>query len=186
MYTEASPHGVSSTVMHQHRPASLSCNLRGSSLRMAEKGELPLFQSTVPRESQQSRCSNPHPPNNPVGPLFIGKPPLNVAPKSCSNSSRRASTIHGSFQGHNAIPQCLSGRRRVTKLCGRGNLAFVFDRASLREAGRPIWSEKASQGLCDSEHSLLFYTDAWINDHRRDMSAQLIQRGEIFEIGRVD
>ena len=97
---------------------------------MAEKGELPLFQSTVPRENQQSRCSNPQLPNNPVGPLFIGKPPFNVAPKSCSNSSRRASTIHGSFQGDNAIPQCLSGRRRVTKL---GTLrSYLTEPASAR------------------------------------------------------
>ena len=62
--------------------------------------------------------------------------------------------LHRSFGKHNAIPQCLPGRRRVTKLSGMGNLTFEFDKTNLRAAGRPAkyartsdGSEEATQGV---------------------------------------
>lgn len=62
--------------------------------------------------------------------------------------------LHRSFGKHNAIPQCLPGRRRVTKLSGMGNLAFEFDVPNFRAAGRPAEyarttdrSEEATQGV---------------------------------------
>ena len=62
--------------------------------------------------------------------------------------------LHRPFGKHNAIPQCLTGRRRVTKLSGMGNLAFEFDIPNLRAAGRPAEyarttdrSEEATKGV---------------------------------------
>ena len=78
----------------------------------------------------------------------------------------------------------------MTELPGIGSLALIFDVASLRETGRPTeyartthWSEKATQGL--RERPLLLFRKQLEQRgcvDRRDVSAQLIQRGQIREI----
>ena len=138
------------------------------------------------------RQPNLYPSNNPIEPLWSEatfQPYAHVVLKffqTCFD-------LHRSLREHNAIPHCLPGRRRGAKLSGVGNLAFEFDIASLRLAGRPTEytrttdrSEEAIQG--PRERQLFFFRkqveQRGCVDHR-DMSAQLIQRGQICEIRRV-
>ena len=78
-------------------------------------------------------------------------------------------------------------------MSGVGNLAFEFDITSLRLAGRPTKyarttdrSKEATQGVRERQ---LFFFRKQVEQRgcvdRRDMSAQLIQRGQICEIRSV-
>ena len=91
-----------------------------------------------PRWSATSdyRCTNLYPSNNPVDPLWR-KTAFQPYSHVTLEFFEMRFDLHRPFGKHNAVPQRLPGRWRVTKLSGMGNLAFEFDIPNLRGASRP-------------------------------------------------